>query len=157
MKVLYEKYSIDKLMILAFPCNNFGGQEPGSHAEIQDYVRNKLGYQGPLFGKMECDNAAATHPLFKELMGSLDNGVFGQGLKWNFAKFLCNSEGVPVKRFSSMSSPLSFENEILELINAPGPASTTRPAIPAGLEGTNANVTPAEVTKAEAPQGECKK
>ena len=77
-----------------------------------------MGYQGPLFGKLECDNGAATHPLFAALMTSLDNGVFGPGLKWNFAKFLCDSNGIPVERFSAKTAPLTFEDKIVEVINS---------------------------------------
>lgn len=103
--------------------NNFGGQEPGTATEIQEFVRVKMGYHGPLFGKLECDNGANTHPLFAALMTSLDNGVFGPGLKWNFAKFLCDADGIPVERFSAKTAPLTFEDKIVEVMNRTAPTA----------------------------------
>ena len=76
-----------------------------------------MGYQGPLFGKLECDNGDVTHSLFAALKNSLDNGIFGPSLKWNFAKFLCDADGIPVERFSPQTSPLSFEDKIVEVMN----------------------------------------
>jgi glutathione peroxidase len=76
-----------------------------------------MGYHGVLYGKIECDNSAATHPLFASLMTSLDNGIFGPSLKWNFAKFLCDADGIPVERFSPQTSLLAFEEKIVEVLN----------------------------------------
>jgi len=116
MQVLHAKYP-GTLQILAFPCNAFGGQEPGTPDEITQFARVKMGYQGPLFGKLKCDNGDETHPLFAALMTSLDNGIYGPGLKWNFAKFLCDADGVPVERFSAKTAPLSFEDKIVEVMS----------------------------------------
>ena len=115
MEVLHKKYP-DTLEILAFPCNNFGSQEPKPNEEIEKTVREKFGYSGPLYGKLECDNGASTHPLFVALMEGIDNGIYGQGLKWNFAKFLCNSDGVAVQRYSPKTAPLSFEEDICKMM-----------------------------------------
>jgi len=105
------------LEILAFPCNNFGGQEPGTNAEILDFAKGK-GATFPILGKLECDNGDKTDPLYKYLKSSVSGGLLGQGLKWNFAKFLCNSEGVPIQRYIPTTSPLSIENDIKALLNA---------------------------------------
>jgi len=112
---MYDKYSSQGLEILAFPCNNFGGQEPGSDAEVLAFAKSK-GAEYPVLGKIECDNGASTHPLFQYLMGTVGGGPLGDGLKWNFAKFLCNSEGVPVKRFAPPQSPLNIEQDIRALV-----------------------------------------
>mmetsp|Transcript_14789 Transcript_14789/g.32645 ORF Transcript_14789/g.32645 Transcript_14789/m.32645 type:complete len:119 (-) Transcript_14789:374-730(-) len=118
MATLYSKYSSQGLEILAFPCNNFGGQEPGSNAEVQRFAKGK-GAEYPVLGKVECDNKDKTDPLYQYLMKALPGGVLGDGLKWNFAKFLCDADGVPVKRFPPPSSPLSFEQDIRALVMKP--------------------------------------
>lgn len=125
LKQLYEKYSSRGLEILAFPCNNFGGQEPGTNAEILEFARQK-GASYPIFGKLECDNDPITDPLYKFLKSSLSVGflgLLGRGLKWNFAKFLCDANGVPIKRYLPVNSPLSIEADILALLkkNCPVP------------------------------------
>ena len=114
MQVLHEKYP--DLGILCFPCNSFGGQEPYDNSAINEFARKRMGFSGKVFGKLKCDNGTETHPLYKALMKSLDNGVYGQGLKWNFAKFLCNAEGVPVQRYSPKQNPLSFEEDMVRLM-----------------------------------------
>lgn len=104
------------LEILAFPCNNFGGQEPGTNEEILQFAKDH-GATYPVLGKLECDNGDKTHPVYQYLKGSLDNGIIGQGLKWNFAKFLCDANGVPVKRYIPTTGPLAIEADIVELLN----------------------------------------
>ena len=111
---MYEKYS-DDLEILAFPCNNFGAQEPGTNAEILEFALNK-GAKYPVLGKLECENGDKTAPFYQYLRASIPNGLFGQGLKWNFSKFLCDKNGVPVKRYAPTSSPLTIVGDIEELI-----------------------------------------
>mmetsp|Transcript_13421 Transcript_13421/g.18383 ORF Transcript_13421/g.18383 Transcript_13421/m.18383 type:complete len:116 (-) Transcript_13421:206-553(-) len=114
MQQLYEKYSEQGLEILAFPCNNFGAQEPGSNMEILKFAESK-GASFPVFGKLECENGDITHPLYVYLKSALENK---EPLKWNFAKFLCDSRGIPIKRFGPRESPLSFENHIVGLLES---------------------------------------
>ncbi len=102
--------------ILAFPCNNFGKQEPGTNEEISEFAKSK-GATFPILGKIECENGDETHPFYKYLKASLDNGVMGPTLKWNFSKFLCDADGKPIKRYAPVSGPLSFEKDVLELLN----------------------------------------
>lgn len=106
------------LEILAFPCNNFGGQEPGSNEEIAEFSTKK-GATYPVFGKLECENKDPnlTHPLYRYLKAAVPGGMLGQGLKWNFAKFLCDANGVPVKRYLPITGPAAIEKDILELLN----------------------------------------
>lgn len=108
--------SPEGLEILAFPCNNFGGQEPGTDNEILSYAREVKEATFPILGKLECDNGEKTHPIYNYLKTSLDGGLLGQGLKWNFAKFLVDSEGKPVKRYLPIANPLSLESDIQELL-----------------------------------------
>lgn len=76
------------------------------------YVRHNKHASFPIFGKLECDNRGLTHPLYAFLKKKVANGLFGPGLIWNFAKFLCDENGVPIKRFMPFQAPNSFESEI---------------------------------------------
>ena len=108
LQTLYEKYNSRGLEILAFPCNQFGKQEPGSNVEIQEFARNK-GATFPVLGKLEV-NGPGEDPLYTYLK-SKKGGLLGSAIKWNFGKFLC-ANGVPVKRYAPTDSPLSFEKDI---------------------------------------------
>lgn len=112
---IYKKYSDAGLEILAFPCNNFGGQEPGTMSEIMEFV-SKYNVTFPIFHKLECENGKKTHPLFLFLRNSIDNGIYMQTLKWNFTKFLCDSNGIPIKRYAPNANPLSMEEDIKNLL-----------------------------------------
>jgi glutathione peroxidase len=112
---LYEKYSSKGLEVLAFPCNNFGSQEPGTNAEIKAFAVNK-GATFPILGKLDCENGEKTHPVYQFLRASLSGGILGQSLKWNFTKFLCDPEGVPTKRYGPTQSPMTMENDIIKLL-----------------------------------------
>lgn len=103
------------LMILGFPCNNFGAQEPGSNAEIQAFAAKK-GATFTILGKVECENMPKTHPLWTYLRASVPAGILGQSIKWNFTKWACNAEGVPVHRFGPTDNPLSFKSKIVHLL-----------------------------------------
>lgn len=103
--------------ILAFPCNNFGGQEPAGNDDILLYARETKHATFPVLGKLECDNGAETHPLYKFLKSSIDGGILGNGLKWNFAKFLIDSNGVPVQRYLPIKNPADLEKDIEELLS----------------------------------------
>ena len=98
---------------MAFPCNQFGGQEPGSNAEVQQFARNK-GATFPVLGKLEV-NGPGEDPLFTYLK-SKKGGLLGSAIKWNFSKFLCR-DGIPVKRYAPTDSPLSFEKDIVAELN----------------------------------------
>jgi glutathione peroxidase len=104
------------LEILAFPCNNFGAQEPASNNDILSFARETKHATFPVLGKLECDNGDKTHPLYKFLKSSLSGGILGNGLKWNFAKFLCDENGVPIKRFLPIANPISIEKDIVDVL-----------------------------------------
>ena len=115
LQKLYEKYEGNKFKILAFPCNQFGGQEPGNEAEIQSFC--DLNYQTsfPLFSKIEV-NGAASHPLFTHLK-ELAPGVLGsKRIKWNFTKFLVNQQGEVIKRYAPSTAPESIASDIEALL-----------------------------------------
>ena len=107
---LHNRYHEKGLRILAFPCNQFGGQEPGTNTEIKAFSLSK-GASFDLFSKIEV-NGVNAHPLFVYLK-SKAGGWFGSSIKWNFTKFLCNRNGIPVKRYSPTDNPLDAEKDII--------------------------------------------
>lgn len=121
MAALYEKYSGAGLEILGFPCNQFGGQEPGSDAEIQAFAKSR-GAKYPILAKVDV-NGASQEPLFDFLKkgagsGGLLGAVLGADIKWNFEKFLIDgSTGQVVKRYGTPQAPMSFESDIVALLN----------------------------------------
>jgi glutathione peroxidase len=105
---LYEEYRGQGFEVLAFPCNQFGGQEPGSEGEIADFCETNFGVKFPLFAKVEV-NGAGRHPLYAWLTsGSVGPDQAGD-VAWNFAKFLVDGEGRLVARFSPPTEPCAAE------------------------------------------------
>jgi len=105
LEELYQQYKGQGLEILAFPSNDFGGQEPGSDAEIKKFCELKYKTTFPLFAKIPVKGDAA-HPLYKYLTGLKDNG--GE-VKWNFNKFLVKPDGTVVAHLASGADPTSAD------------------------------------------------
>jgi len=99
--------------VLAFPCNQFGGQEPGSAQEILDFVA-KYGATFPMFEKIDV-NGPNTHPLFKYLKAQKGE-LLGSDIKWNFAKFLIGRDGNVIQRYAPTSNPDSIEPDIKKAV-----------------------------------------
>jgi len=114
LEQLYIKYQDKGLVILAFPCNQFGSQEPGSSSEIAEFCLVNYGVTFPVFEKIEV-NGPNAHPLFIYLKNQLP-GFPGKRIKWNFTKFLIDKEGKPVKRFASSRRPEKIDKHIIRLI-----------------------------------------
>eukprot|EP00039_Didymoeca_costata_P003781 m.69652 g.69652 ORF g.69652 m.69652 type:complete len:136 (+) comp12071_c0_seq1:459-866(+) len=93
----YHKYESTGLDIVAFPCNQFGSQEPGTDAEIKAFAQNKFGVQFKMMSKIDV-NGDNAHPLYTYLKNKV-SGTLGNFIKWNFTKFLVNHQGVPTKRY----------------------------------------------------------
>lgn len=109
LQALYEKYGESKgLKILGFPCNQFGNQEPGSEAEIKEFIK-KFNVQFDMFSKINV-NGDDAHPLWKYLKNK-QSGFIGNFIKWNFTKFLINKEGQPVKRYGPNVDPNDMEKD----------------------------------------------
>jgi len=106
-------------VVLAFPCNQFGGQEPGSPEEIRAFVDN-YGVTFPMFAKIDV-NGFNTHPLYAWLK-SEKGEMLGSDIKWNFAKFLIRRDGTVAKRYAPTSGPKSIESDIVAELGAPAPA-----------------------------------
>ncbi|MCO4845102.1 MAG: glutathione peroxidase [Sulfurovum sp.] len=115
LEALYKKYKEQGLVVLGFPCNQFGSQEPGSEAEIQNFCRVNFGVTFPMFSKINV-NGDDTHPLYRYLK-SEQPGILGtETIKWNFTKFLVGKEGKVIERFGSSTKPISLEKEIETLL-----------------------------------------
>jgi len=115
LQELYTKLADRGFVVLGFPCNQFGKQEPGSNEQIKTFIKTEFGITFPVFDKVDV-NGANAHPLFLFLRSKL-TGVLGTSVKWNFTKFLCNRRGEPVKRYAPPTKPLTFEEDIVQLLN----------------------------------------
>ena len=107
LEKLYETYK-DKLVIVGFPANNFGGQEPGTNTEIQEFCKKNYGVTFPMASKVSVkgDDMA---PIFKWLTSKTENGVLDAEIKWNFGKFLLDEKGNLIQYFPSKVTPMSEE------------------------------------------------
>nr|O23814.1 RecName: Full=Probable phospholipid hydroperoxide glutathione peroxidase; Short=PHGPx [Spinacia oleracea]BAA22194.1 phopholipid hydroperoxide glutathione peroxidase-like protein [Spinacia oleracea] len=114
MTELYEKYRELGLEILAFPCNQFGNQEPGSNEEVLEFACTRFKAEYPIFDKVDVNGSNAA-PIYKFLKSS-KGGLFGDGLKWNFTKFLVDKDGNVVDRYAPTTSPKSIEKDVKKLL-----------------------------------------
>lgn len=111
LEALYEKYKDKGLVILGFPCNQFGGQEPGTNEEIQEFCSLKFNVQFPVMGKIEV-NGKDAHPLYVYLKEQAGGGA----ISWNFNKFLIDKNGKIVKRYASGDSLEALEADIQAIL-----------------------------------------
>jgi glutathione peroxidase len=107
LEKLYEKYQ-DKLVVVGFPANNFGGQEPGTNTEIKEFCKKNYGVTFPMAAKVSV-KGDDTAPIFKWLCSKAENGVLDAEIKWNFGKFLLDENGHLIAYFSSKVEPMSEE------------------------------------------------
>lgn len=111
LEALYRKHKDNGLVVLGFPCNQFGAQEPGTAKEIEDFCKTTYDVTFPLFAKVDV-NGDNEHPLFKWLK-SQKKGIFGTAaIKWNFSKFLIDTNGDVVKRYGSGDTPEAIEKDL---------------------------------------------
>jgi glutathione peroxidase len=115
LESLQKTYSANGFSVLAFPCNQFGGQEPGTEQEIESFC--DLNYQTsfPLFSKIEV-NGALSHPLFTHLKSEAPGVLGSKRIKWNFTKFLVNQQGQVVKRYAPSTKPEAIAEDIEALL-----------------------------------------
>ncbi|RZO67843.1 MAG: glutathione peroxidase [Halieaceae bacterium] len=115
LESLQKTYSANGFSVLAFPCNQFGGQEPGTEQEIESFC--DLNYQTsfPLFSKIEV-NGASSHPLFTHLKSEAPGVLGSKRIKWNFTKFLINQQGEVVKRYAPSTKPEAIAKDIEALL-----------------------------------------
>ena len=108
LQALYERYHGRGLEVLGFPCNQFGGQEPGSETQIKTFCETRFGVTFPLFAKLEV-NGAGRHPLYAFLTAESTQPDGPGDIQWNFAKFLIDKSGRVVGRFSPTVAPAAPE------------------------------------------------
>src|SRR6202049_3996292 len=110
LQALYVKYKDQGLVVAGFPANNFGGQEPGSNAEIGAFCKSKFGVTFPMFSKISVKGADKA-PLYQFLTDPKANPTTGGEIQWNFTKFLVDRNGKVLQRFEPEVEPLSKEIE----------------------------------------------
>jgi len=112
---LYKEFKGQGFEILAFPCNQFGSQEPGTEEEIEKFTQG-YGITFPIFEKVNV-NGSDAHPVWRFLKSKL-GGVLGSSIKWNYTKFLCGRDGVPLKRFGPTTNAKEMRDDIKALLEA---------------------------------------
>ncbi|KAH8612660.1 putative Glutathione peroxidase [Trypanosoma vivax] len=114
---LYDKYRGRGFTVLAFPCNQFGGQEPGTDQEVKEFACTKFKAEFPIMAKIDV-NGDKAHPLYVFLKEALPGILGTTAIKWNFTSFLVDGNGVPVARFSPGASQEEIEKKLLPLLGA---------------------------------------
>ena len=115
LEKLYQKYKERGLLVLGFPCNQFGRQEPGTDSEILEFSQQKYGVSFPMFGKIEVNGSNAA-PLYDYLKKAAPGALGSHRIKWNFTKFLVSDEGRVIRRFAPATTPAQLESEVEELL-----------------------------------------
>ena len=115
LEALWREFGPRGFVVLGFPCNQFGGQEPGGEAEIASFCSTRYDVSFPLFAKVEV-NGAGAHPLFAWLRGAARGALGTSRIKWNFTKFLLDRDGKPVHRFGPATKPERLRGRIETLL-----------------------------------------
>jgi glutathione peroxidase len=115
LEALWQKYGKRGLVVLGFPCNQFGGQEPGDEAAIGEFCSLTYDVTFPMFAKVEV-NGDHTHPVFAFLKKGAPGILGTEGIKWNFTKFLVDREGKVIDRYASALKPEDMANDIERLL-----------------------------------------
>lgn len=115
LEELYKKYKDQGLMVLGFPCNQFGQQEPGSDSDIQQFCELNYGVSFPVYAKLEV-NGDRAHPLFSRLKKAAPGILGTEAIKWNFTKFLVNRDGEVVNRYAPKDKPQALAADIEQLL-----------------------------------------
>lgn len=114
LEKLQQDYA-DNLQVLAFPCNQFGEQEPGRNEEIQSFCNLMYKVSFPVLAKVEV-NGENAHPLFKYLKKQKKGLLGSESIKWNFTKFLISPEGEVLKRYGSTTTPEKIASEVAQYV-----------------------------------------
>ena len=115
LQKLYDAYKDQGLVVLGFPCNQFGAQEQGSEAEIKDFCETNFSVNFPMFAKIDV-NGDNAEPLFLFLQNAKKGFMDTGPIKWNFSKFVVDKEGNVVGRYGSLDDPAALEDDIKKLI-----------------------------------------
>ena len=115
LEALWQRFGERGLVVLGFPCNQFGAQEPGDAGEIAEFCEINYGVSFPLFAKVDV-NGDTTHPLFAYLKARAPGLLGSQAIKWNFTKFLVGRDGEVVKRYAPALAPEAIAPDIEALL-----------------------------------------
>ncbi len=115
LQALHEQYGGKGLVVLGFPCNQFGQQEPGNEAQIQSFCETTFGVSFPMFQKVDV-NGSNAHPLYQYLTKEAPGILGTKNVKWNFTKFLINRQGQVVKRYAPTATPEAIAKDIQKLL-----------------------------------------
>jgi glutathione peroxidase len=115
LETLYRKHKDSGFVVLGFPCNQFGGQEPGSDVEIHTFCSRNYDVTFPIFAKLDV-NGPHAHPLYRHLKAA-KKGWFGrEAVTWNFTKFLVGRDGNVLRRYGSLRTPEAIEKDLASLV-----------------------------------------
>jgi len=117
LEALYRKYKDQGLVVLGFPCNQFGAQEPGEGAQIAEFCEKNYGVSFPMFAKVEV-NGGQAHPLFAHLKREAPGLLGSEMIKWNFTKFLLDRQGKVVARYASITTADEIDSAVIHLIQS---------------------------------------
>ena len=115
LEALQRRYADEGLVVLGFPCNQFGHQEPGDEAAIGAFCEKNYGVTFPMFAKVDV-NGNDAHPLFRFLKGEAPGVLGTEAVKWNFTKFLVNREGAVVTRYAPTTKPEDLSGDIEKVL-----------------------------------------
>ena len=111
LQALYDKFKDNGVVVLGFPCDQFGHQEPDGEAEIEQFCTRNYGVTFPMFAKIEV-NGVNAHPLYKYLKAEKPGILGTEAIKWNFTKFLVGADGAVVKRYAPNDKPEAIEADL---------------------------------------------
>jgi glutathione peroxidase len=119
LEELYAAHKDEGFVVLGFPCNQFGSQEPGGEDEIGEFCQVNYGVSFPMFAKVDV-NGDDAHPLYGWLKDS-KSGLLGGRIKWNFTKFLIGRDGTVIERYAPQTKPEDLEKDVVAALAAPRP------------------------------------
>ena len=111
LETLYKTYVSQGLVVVGFPCNQFGSQDPGANGEIAEFCQVNYGVSFPMMGKVDV-NGPAAHPLYKWLSAEAPGLLGSKSIKWNFTKFLVGKDGQAIKRYAPTDKPAALAKDI---------------------------------------------
>ncbi|MBL8398603.1 MAG: glutathione peroxidase [Candidatus Accumulibacter sp.] len=115
LEALYQRFQSRGLLVLGFPCNQFGAQEPGDAEEIANFCQTRYQVSFPMFAKIDV-NGPTAHPLYVHLKKAAPGLLGSEGVKWNFTKFLVDRQGRVVERYASATAPETIARDIEKLL-----------------------------------------
>ncbi len=118
LETLHETYGKKGLVVLGFPCNQFGAQDKGSNDEIADFCQVNYGVSFPMMAKIDV-NGSDAHPLYQWLSAEAPGLLGSKAIKWNFTKFLVGRDGQVIKRYAPTDTPESMADDIEAVLAAP--------------------------------------